>query len=168
MVSLYSVADELKITKIALGHHRDDMLQTFFLNMFFGGKLKGMPPKLVSDDGGHIVIRPLANVAEKDLTRWAEHRQFPIIPCSLCGSQENLQRQLIGQMLRDWEKQYPGRTETMFTALQNVVPSHLMDARRYDFKGIQTTGIASDDGDKAFDTEEFAQPSLIRVSLAQL
>jgi len=104
---LYRVADELKITKIALGHHRDDMLQTFFLNMFFGGKLKGMPPKLVSDDGGHIVIRPLANVAEKDLTRWAAHREFPIIPCTLCGSQENLQRKQIGNMLRDWEKQYP-------------------------------------------------------------
>ena len=152
---LYRVADELKITKIALGHHRDDMLQTFFLNMFFGGKLKGMPPKLVSDDGGHIVIRPLANVAEKDLTRWAAHKQFPIIPCSLCGSQENLQRQLIGQMLRDWEKQYPGRTETMFTALQNVVLSHLMDATRYDFKGLKITGVPDLDGDRVFDEESF-------------
>ncbi len=150
---LYRVADELKISKIALGHHRDDMLQTFFLNMFFGGKLKGMPPKLVSDDGGHIVIRPLANVAEKDLARWAAHRQFPIIPCSLCGSQENLQRQLIGQMLRDWEKKYPGRTETMFTALQNVVPSHLMDASRFDFKGIKITGVANQEGDKVFDQD---------------
>jgi tRNA 2-thiocytidine biosynthesis protein TtcA len=107
---LYRVADELKITKIALGHHRDDIIQTFFLNMFFGGKLKGMPPKLVSDDGGHIVIRPMANVAEKDLIRWAAHREFPIIPCTLCGSQENLQRKQIGNMLREWEKQYPGRT----------------------------------------------------------
>ncbi len=150
---LYRVADELKITKIALGHHRDDMLQTFFLNLFFGGKLKGMPPKLVSDDGGHIVIRPLANVAEKDLARWAAHRQFPIIPCSLCGSQENLQRQLIGQMLRDWEKQYPGRTETLFTALQNVVPSHLMDASLFDFKGIKITGVADQEGDKVFDQD---------------
>ncbi|MEY3125196.1 MAG: hypothetical protein RLZZ573_1716 [Pseudomonadota bacterium] len=152
---LYRVADELKITKIALGHHRDDMLQTFFLNMFFGGKLKGMPPKLVSDDGGHVVIRPLANVAEKDLTRWAAHRDFPIIPCTLCGSQENLQRKQIGNMIRDWEKQYPGRAETMFTALQNVVPSHLMDTRRHDFKNIKTTGVANEDGDKAFDAEEF-------------
>ena len=152
---LYRVADELKITKIALGHHRDDMLQTFFLNMFFGGKLKGMPPKLVSDDGGHIVIRPLANVAEKDLIRWAAHREFPIIPCTLCGSQENLQRKQIGNMIRDWEKQYPGRAETMFTALQNVVPSHLMDTRRHDFKNIKTTGVANEDGDKAFDAEEF-------------
>ncbi len=157
---LYRVADELKITKIALGHHRDDMLQTFFLNMFFGGKLKGMPPKLVSDNGGHIVIRPLANVAEKDLIRWAEHRQFPIIPCSLCGSQENLQRKQIGHMLRDWEKQYPGRTETMFTALQNVVPSHLMDTTRHNFKDIKTTGLPDADGDKGFDEEEFPVATL--------
>ena len=151
---LYRVADELKVTKIALGHHRDDMLQTFFLNMFFGGKLKGMPPKLVSDDGGHIVIRPLAYVAEKDLIRWAAQRQFPIIPCTLCGSQENLQRKQIGNMLRDWEKQYPGRIESMFTALQNVVPSHLMDTKRHDFKNIHTTGVPQVDGDKAFDAEE--------------
>lgn len=157
---LYRVADELKITKIALGHHRDDMLQTFFLNMFFGGKLKGMPPKLVSDNGGHIVIRPLANVAEKDLIRWAAHRQFPIIPCSLCGSQENLQRQQIGNMLRDWEKKYPGRIESMFTALQNVVPSHLMDTTRHNFKDIKTTGVPCADGDKVFDTEEFPLASL--------
>jgi tRNA 2-thiocytidine biosynthesis protein TtcA len=156
---LYRVADELKITKIALGHHRDDIIQTFFLNMFFGGKLKGMPPKLVSDDGGHIVIRPMANVAEKDLTRWAAHREFPIIPCTLCGSQENLQRKQIGNMLREWEKQYPGRTETMFTALQNVVPSHLMDLKRHDFKNIKTTGMADEDGDKAFDAEEFTVPT---------
>jgi len=152
---LYRVADELKITKIALGHHRDDMLHTFFLNMFFAGKLKGMPPKLVSDDGGHIVIRPLANVAEKDLIAWAEHRQFPIIPCSLCGSQENLQRQEIKRMMHQWERQYPGRTETMFTALQNVVPSHLMDRKRHDFQNIQITGQADADGDKVFDEEEF-------------
>jgi len=165
---LYRVADELKITKIALGHHRDDMLATFFLNMFFGGKLKGMPPKLVSDDGGHIVIRPLANVAEKDLIKWAAHREFPIIPCSLCGSQENLQRQLIGQMLRDWEKQYPGRTETMFTSLQNVVPSHLMDVNRYDFKNIKITGQADEDGDKVFDEEEFPMPKLAGLQVVQL
>jgi len=165
---LYRVADELNITKIALGHHRDDMLQTFFLNLFFAGKLKGMPPKLVSDDGGHIVIRPLAHVAEKDLTRWAEHRQFPIIPCSLCGSQENLQRQEIKRMMHAWERQYPGRTETMFTSLQNVVPSHLMDAKRFDFKGIQLTGVADTDGDKAFDTDEFVLPKVAGFSLVQL
>ena len=162
---LYRVADELKITKIALGHHRDDMLQTFFLNMFFAGKLKGMPPKLVSDDGGHIVIRPLANVAEKDLIRWADHRQFPIIPCSLCGSQENLQRKQIGNMLREWEKQYPGRTETMFTALQNVVPSHLMDTTRHNFKDIKTTGVPDADGDKVFDDEEFPVATLPSVQV---
>ena len=156
---LYRVADELGATKIALGHHRDDMLQTFFLNLFFGGKLKGMPPKLVSDDGGHIVIRPLANVAEKDLIRWAAHRDFPIILCTLCGSQENLQRKQIGNMLRDWQKQYPGRIESMFSALQNVVPSHLMDSRRYDFKGIKATGVADPQGDMAFDPETFPQTS---------
>ncbi len=165
---LYRVADELKITKIALGHHRDDMLQTFFLNMFFGGKLKGMPPKLVSDDGGHIVIRPLANVAEKDLIRWAAHREFPIIPCTLCGSQENLQRKQIGNMLREWEKQYPGRTETMFTALQNVVPSHLMDTKAHNFKGITTTGVPCADGDKVFDEEEFPLASLPSLQVVSI
>ena len=152
---LYRVADELGATKIALGHHRDDILQTFFLNMFFGGKLKGMPPKLVSDDGKHIVIRPLARVAEKDLVRWAEQRQFPIIPCTLCGSQDNLQRKQVGAMLRDWEKNHPGRIENMFSALQNVVPSHLADGTHYDFKGLTATGVASEDGDKAFDPPEF-------------
>ena len=157
---LYRVADELGATKIALGHHRDDMLQTFFLNMFFGGKLKGMPPKLVSDDGRHIVIRPMANVAEKDLVRWAAHRAFPIIPCTLCGSQENLQRKQVGNMLRDWQKHYPGRVESMFSALQNVVPSHLMDGKRHDFKGIKVTGVANPDGDLAFDPEVFAPAPL--------
>ncbi len=157
---LYRVADELKVTKIALGHHRDDMLQTFFLNMFFGGKLKAMPPKLVSDDGGHVVIRPLANVAEKDLARWALHREFPIIPCSLCGSQENLQRQQIGNMLREWEIKYPGRIKSMFTALHNVVPSHLMDAAQHNFRDIRITGVPDADGDKVFDDEEFALPSI--------
>jgi tRNA 2-thiocytidine biosynthesis protein TtcA len=156
---LYRVADELGATKIALGHHRDDILQTFFLNMFFGGKLKGMPPKLVSDDGRHIVIRPMAQVAEKDMVRWAAHREFPIIPCTLCGSQVNLQRKQVSRMLQDWEKHHPGRIESMFTALQNVVPSHLMDGTRHDFKGLKTTGVASEDGDKAFDTEEFAAPA---------
>ncbi len=131
---LYRVADELGATKIALGHHRDDIVQTLLLNMFFGGKLKSMPPKLVSDDGKHVVIRPLAFVAEKDAARWAQHRQFPIIPCNLCGSQENLQRKQIGEMLRDWEKRFPGRIENMANALQNVVPSHLLDGALYDFK----------------------------------
>ena len=162
---LYRVADELKISKIALGHHRDDMLQTFFLNMFFAGKLKGMPPKLVSDDGGHIVIRPLANVAEHDLARWAAHRQFPIIPCSLCGSQENLQRQQIGNMLREWEKKYPGRIKSMVTALHNVVPSHLMDATQHNFKDIKITGLPCTDGDQVFDDEDFAVLSLPAMQL---
>ena len=157
---LYRVARELGCNKLALGHHRDDMLQTFFLNMFFGGKLKGMPPKLLSDNGEFMVIRPLAYVAETDLQRWATHRQFPIIPCTLCGSQDNLQRQVVGNMLREWQKKYPGRIENMFSALQNVVPSHLMDARLHDFKHLQITGIADEAGDTAFDEESFAQTSL--------
>jgi tRNA 2-thiocytidine biosynthesis protein TtcA len=163
---LYRLAGELGATKIALGHHRDDMLQTFFLNMFFGGKLKGMPPKLVSDDGRHIVIRPLAYVPEKDLVRWAEHRQFPIIPCTLCGSQENLQRKQVAQMLRDWDRQHPGRVDTMFTALQNLVPSHLADGTHYDFKGLAATGMASDDGDTAFDPQEFPGAAFLPVKLS--
>lgn len=166
---LYRVADELGCTKIALGHHRDDILQTLLLNMFFGGKMKSMPPKLVSDDGKHVVIRPLAFVAEKDTERWAQHREFPIIPCNLCGSQENLQRKQVGEMLREWEKRFPGRIENMFTSLQNVVPSHLLDDGLYDFKGARATGIANPDGDKAFDTEEFPTiPTLPGVQVLAL
>ena len=165
---LYRVADELGCTKIALGHHRDDMLQTFFLNMFFGGKLKGMPPKLVSDNGEFMVIRPLAYVAETDLQRWATHRQFPIIPCTLCGSQENLQRQVVGNMLREWQKKHPGRIENMFAALQNVVPSHLMDHQLHDFKNLQITGIADEAGDKAFDEEEFTEASLPGIQVISM
>jgi len=161
---LYRVADELGATKIALGHHRDDILQTFFLNMFFGGKLKAMAPKLVSDDGRHMVIRPLAYVAEQDLVRWAAHRQFPVIPCTLCGSQENLQRKQVAAMLQEWERKHPGRIDTMFTALQNIVPSHLADGTQYDFKGLTVTGVADNEGDKAFDAPEWpaaaALPSL--------
>ena len=156
---LYRVADELGATKIALGHHRDDILQTLLLNMFFGGKMKSMPPKLVSDDGRHVVIRPLAFVAEKDAARWAQHRNFPIIPCNLCGSQENLQRKQVGEMLRDWEKRFPGRVENMFNALQSVVPSHLLDATLYDFKNARATGQANPEGDTAFDREEFLAPA---------
>lgn len=165
---LYRVAGELGCNKIALGHHRDDILQTFFLNMFFGGKLKSMPPKLVSDGGDHMVIRPLAYVAEKDLARWATYRQFPIIPCTLCGSQDGLQRQVVGQMLRDWEKKFPGRIENMFAALQNVVPSHLLDHSKFDFKNLETTGVASDEGDKAFDQEEFPVASLPGMQVVSL
>ena len=157
---LYRVAGELGCNKIALGHHRDDILQTFFLNMFFGGKLKSMPPKLVSDGGDHMVIRPLAYVAEKDLVRWAAYRQFPIIPCTLCGSQDGLQRQVVGEMLREWEKKFPGRIENMFAALQNVVPSHLLDHSKFDFKNLVATGEAFEDGDTAFDREEFPTASL--------
>ena len=153
---LYRVAGELGASKVALGHHRDDMLQTFFLNMFFAAKLKGMPPKLVSDDGKNIVIRPMAYVCEKDLTRWAEVQRFPIIPCTLCGSQENLQRKQVGNMLREWDKKFPGRLENMFASLQNIVPSHLMDGKCHDFKNIRTSGVAEPEGDKAFDAEDFA------------
>jgi len=151
---LYRVADELGATKIALGHHRDDILETFFLNMFFGGKLKGMPPKLQSDDGKHIVIRPLAYAKEVDLERYADMRQFPIIPCNLCGSQENLQRQQMKEMLRDWEKKFPGRVESIFSSLSNVAPSHLMDARLFGFKDLKIDGIASTNGDIAFDEDD--------------
>ncbi len=150
---LYRVAKELGATKIALGHHRDDMLQTLFLNMFFGGKLKGMPPKLVSDNGEFMVIRPLAYVPEKDLIRWAQVRQFPLIPCTLCGSQENLQRKQIGNLLREWDIKFPGRLESMFSALQNVVPSHLMDAKLHPFASLRASGVADAAGDKVFDDE---------------
>ena len=160
---LYRVASELGATKIALGHHRDDILETLFLNMFFGGKLKAMPPKLVSDDGRHIVIRPLAYCREKDLAAWAEHRQFPIIPCDLCGSQEQLQRKQVKLMLRDWEKRFPGRIETLFRSLQNVVPSHLADTRLYDFAGIEATGNPDPEGDRAFDEEVFGSPAVIPI-----
>ncbi|WCN11412.1 tRNA 2-thiocytidine(32) synthetase TtcA [Marinomonas mediterranea] len=134
--SLYGFAEEIGATKIALGHHRDDILETLFLNMFFGGKLKSMPPKLLSDDGKHVVIRPLAYCKEEDIEKFANYKSFPIIPCNLCGSQENLQRQVVKEMLQNWEKQYPGRTDTMFTAIKNVVPSHLADTELFDFKGL--------------------------------
>lgn len=150
---LYRTAKELGCTKIALGHHRDDILATMFLNMFYGGKLKAMPPKLVSDNGEHIVIRPLAYVKEKDLIKYAEMKQFPIIPCNLCGSQPNLQRQVIGDMLRDWDKRFPGRIESMFSALQNVVPSHLADPELFDFAGLQRGQDLKHGGDLAFDRE---------------
>ncbi|MBX3628762.1 MAG: tRNA 2-thiocytidine(32) synthetase TtcA [Nitrosomonas sp.] len=152
---LYRMAGELGATKIALGHHRDDMLETLFLNMFYGGKLKAMPPKLVSDDGHHIVIRPLAYCKEKDIAAYAQVADFPIIPCNLCGSQPNLQRQVIKEMLWQWDKQFPGRLETMFRALQHVQLSHLADTRRFDFKGLRTQDNPFADGDIAFDEETF-------------
>ena len=153
---LYRVASELGATKIALGHHRDDMLQTLLLNMFFGGKLKGMPPKLQSDNGEHIVIRPLAYVDERDLVKYAQVQQYPIIPCTLCGNQENLQRRQVGIMLREWQAKYPGRLDNMLNAMQNVVPSHLMDTKLHDFKGLKATGQSDPEGDKGFDVESFA------------
>ncbi len=155
---LYRTASELGATKIALGHHRDDMLETFFLNMFHGGKLKSMPPKLVSDDGKHIVIRPLAYCSESDIQRYSDRVGFPIIPCNLCGSQENLQRQNVKKMLQDWNQRFPGRIESMFRALQNVAPSHLIDSNLYDFKSIETTGSTVEDGDIGFDQPDFADP----------
>jgi tRNA 2-thiocytidine biosynthesis protein TtcA len=150
---LYRVAGELGATKIALGHHRDDILQTLLLNMFYGGKLKGMPPKLQSDDGKNIVIRPLAYAKERDLEKFAELREFPIITCNLCGSQPNLKRAEMKALIRDWEKRFPGRVENMFNALGHVVPSHLMDHGLFPFAGLRTTGVADADGDIAFDED---------------
>ena len=150
---LYRVAQELGATKIALGHHRDDILETFLLNMFYGGKLKSMPPKLVSDDGRNVVIRPLAYCEESDLEAYAALRQFPIIPCTLCGSQVNLKRKEMKAMLREWEKRQPGRVETILTSLQNVRPSHLMDRTLFDFAAVRATGAPVADGDTAFDRE---------------
>ncbi len=156
---LYRVADELGATKIALGHHRDDILETLMLNMFYAGKLKGMPPKLRSDDGKHIVIRPLAYVPEKLLERYAADMNFPIIPCDLCGSQPNLQRQVMKEMLRDWEKKHPGRVENLFRSMHHIVPSHLMDGEAFDFKNLEIStelaGIAArSSGDRAIDEAE--------------
>ena len=156
---LYRVADELGATKIALGHHRDDILETLMLNMFYAGKLKGMPPKLRSDDGKHIVIRPLAYVPEKLLERYAADMNFPIIPCDLCGSQPNLQRQAMKEMLRDWEKKHPGRVENLFRSMHHIVPSHLMDGEAFDFKNLEIStelaGIAArSSGDRAIDEAE--------------
>ena len=133
---LYRVATELNATKIALGHHRDDLVETLFLNMFYGASLKAMPPKLLSDDGRHVVIRPLSYCREEDIASYASDREFPIIPCNLCGSQENLQRKKIKAMLRDWERDDPGRTERLFRSLKNVTPSHLADSELFDFKGL--------------------------------
>jgi tRNA 2-thiocytidine biosynthesis protein TtcA len=151
---LYRVASELGATKIALGHHRDDMVQTLFMNMFFNGRLKGMPAKLVSDDGRHVVVRPLAYVAERDLERWAAERRFPIIPCNLCGSQQNLQRVKIGEMLRGWEREDPGRIDRIFDAMARVVPSHLMDRNLFPFATLRPTGVTDAGGDRAFDVDE--------------
>ena len=163
---LYRVASELGATKIALGHHRDDMVVTLMMNMFFGGRLKSMPPKLVSDDGRHVVIRPLAYVAETDLERWAVQREFPIIPCTLCGSQDNLQRVQTKALIRDWERKFPGRIDNIFNAMGRVTPSHLMDRNLFAFAALQATGVADPGGDKAFDddAEGCASPAVVKLT----
>lgn len=154
---IYRTAKELGANKIALGHHRDDIVHTLFLNLLFGGKVKAMPPKLVTDDGAHVVIRPLAYCSESDIARFARGMDFPIIPCNLCGSQNNLQRQKIREMMADWDRRYPGRTESVFTALQNIVPSHLADTALFDFKGLQVRARVEemDGGDTLFDLPTF-------------
>lgn len=159
---IYRTAKELGANKIALGHHRDDMVHTLFLNMLFGGKLKAMPPKLVTDDGAHVVIRPLAYCPEKDIARFARGMEFPIIPCNLCGSQENLQRQKIREMMEDWDRRYPGRTEAVFTAMQNIVPSHLADSTLFDFRGL-TLETPVDEGDIAFDEPEITLSGGVQI-----
>ncbi|GAB2682187.1 tRNA 2-thiocytidine(32) synthetase TtcA [Aliiglaciecola sp. 3_MG-2023] len=157
---LYKTATRLGATKIALGHHRDDMLETLFLNMFYGGRLKSMPPKLVSDDGKQMVIRPLAYCSEKEISQYSDLVEFPIIPCNLCGSQENLQRKVIKNMLNDWNQRFPGRIESMFKAMQNVVPSHLADKELFDFKTLETQQTPFANGDIGFDQDDFSPSSI--------
>lgn len=164
---LYRVASEVGATRIALGHHRDDLLATFFLNLFFGGKLKTMPPKLVSDDGRHVVIRPLAYVRERDLARYAALREFPIIPCTLCGSQEHLQRRQVAAMLADWERKETGRVESIFNALSRVVPSHLMDRRLFDFASLRATGEPVEGGDIGFDADPALEAAVEAAAAAR-
>jgi tRNA 2-thiocytidine biosynthesis protein TtcA len=168
---IYRTAKELGANKIALGHHRDDMVHTLFLNLLFGGKIKAMPPKLITDDGAHVVIRPLAYCAEADIARFARGMEYPLIPCNLCGSQENMQRQKIREMMQDWDRRYPGRTEAVFTALQNVVPSHLADNNLFDFRSLKL-GDVVEEGDTAFDGPQFGdelslpEPFPVPVSVA--
>jgi tRNA 2-thiocytidine biosynthesis protein TtcA len=168
---LYRVAGELGATKIALGHHRDDIVVTMLMNMFFGGRMKGMPAKLVSDDGRHTVIRPLAYVAEADLAAWAAQREFPIIPCTLCGSQENLQRVQIKKMIHAWEREYPGRIDNMLRAMGQITPSHMMDRNLFPFTTIRPGGQPDPAGDKVFDDDDSgcapsANEAPVRVVLA--
>jgi len=165
---LYRVASELGATKIALGHHRDDILGTFFLNLFYGGRIKAMAPKLVSDDGRHVVIRPLAYIPEADLERYAQVRRFPIIPCNLCGSQQNLQREQVKQMLAEWQRRFPGRVQNAFNALARVTPSHLLDRSLFDFPGLRPTGVPDPGGDTAFDeAPSIAEPVRADPSTAE-
>lgn len=159
--ALYGYAREHGITKIALGHHRDDIIETLFLNMFYGSKIKAMPPKLLSDDKTNIVIRPLAYAREEDISRYAEAMDFPIIPCNLCGSQENLQRQIIKEMLQGWEKQHPGRLENIFRSLQNISPSQMADTDLFGFKDLETLRINPAEVTEAIN-DDFMQPSLAR------
>ncbi|MEP7083342.1 MAG: tRNA 2-thiocytidine(32) synthetase TtcA [Betaproteobacteria bacterium] len=154
--AIYRVATDIGATRIALGHHRDDLVETLFLNMFHGSKMKAMSPKLVSDDGRHIVIRPLAYCQERDLIAYAELREFPIIPCTLCGSQPNLQRQAIKEMLREWDRKFPGRVENVFRAMQNIVPSHLADSSLFNFRNLRPQDTPFAGGDIGFDTEPLA------------
>jgi tRNA 2-thiocytidine biosynthesis protein TtcA len=160
---IYRTAKELGANKIALGHHRDDMVHTLFLNMLFGGKLKAMPPKLVTDDKAHVVIRPLAYCAENQIAKFARGMEFPIIPCNLCGSQDNMQRQKIREMMADWDRRFPGRTESVFSAMQNVVPSHLADNSLFDFPGL-TLDTPVEEGDIAFDIPEMPVSGMIEIS----
>ena len=162
--ALYRLAAQLGATKIALGHHRDDLLATFLLNLFFGGKLKTMPPKLVSDDGKHVIVRPLVYVRERDLARYAEAMAFPIIPCNLCGTQPDLQRRQVAAMLREWETRYPGRIETIFNALGQVVTTHLLDRTLRDFAAVRATGAPVADGDLAWDDDPERSPPGVAVA----
>lgn len=157
---IYRTAKELGANKIALGHHRDDIVETFFLNMFFGGKMKAMPPKLATDDGKHIVIRPLAYCKESDIATYARAMEYPIIPCDLCGSQENLQRKKVKDMLQQWERETPGRVDNVFRALGDVVPSHLADAGLFDFRGL-TSGLAKVDEESLFGDSSYEQTALV-------
>jgi tRNA 2-thiocytidine biosynthesis protein TtcA len=157
--ALYRLADELGASRIALGHHRDDILETFFLNLFHGGRLKAMPPKLLSDDRQHVVIRPLAYCKETDLEKYAKQRAFPIIPCNLCGSQDQLQRQVVKEMMREWDKRFPGRLETMFSALQRLSPSHLLDPQQFDFRNLKAG--SGNQTDEATDCGADEMPSRI-------
>lgn len=158
--SLYTWAEENGITKIALGHHRDDLIETLFLNMFYGGKLKTMPPKLLSDNKRHVVIRPMAYCREKDIARYAEGRDFPIIPCNLCGSQDNLQRKAMKEMLNRWDRQFPGRLETIFSSIQDVVPSHLVDRNLFDFTKLSQLPVVPE-------SEALAGEEIIHLDLSK-
>lgn len=162
--TIYRTAKELGANKIALGHHRDDMVHTLFLNLLFGGKLKAMPPKLVTDDKAHIVIRPLAYCAESDIAKFARGMEFPIIPCNLCGSQDNLQRQKIKEMMHDWDKRFPGRTESVLTAMQNIVPSHLADSELFNFRALKLD-TPIDEGDIVFDRLDLPISGTIPLNL---